>query len=979
MKKQAFLSLIFILHFCITGIAQQPVWQRIGIDEGLPDPNVTALAKSADGRLFVGTAIGLFSYDGFSFTRIEFQSKPAVNPYINSLIISNNKLYIGSRDAISSMNLSNNSIETFYNPLNAPGGIIELTSEAGKVYAITNNGIMVFNETGNLKNFTHIKGLYYRHLRADTNGILHAYLFRKMIVDAGKTSTITLFSDPGILDAYWWKKENVWLIAKPDGIYSLSVDYRIFKKTDLNVKININENKWFYDDHAGNIWLQCAGYFAKLTSLNEKNPGIFYNEPDNPFSFTSNTAQAFCTEPNGKLWVGGDGTGLSFLDPVAAEIQFIANEKFNLQHFWTFRYEPENSALYCGTTSGLLIATYDGSQIRDHHVYAPPGKNRFSVNAVVPLNQDEYILSVYREGFWKFDRNSKKLTELKNVNERTGIKFVYGIREISGDRLILLTQYNAFILDKKSLKTEVFKQPVFHNYSVFAIIENTNGDYLIGGGFGLQTFGTDLNQTGYFCKDSTEGLSSNVIFDILESSPGNYFLATMGGGLVFYDEAKSKFRKISLTTDPENIFGITKPDPQHLLLTTSNGLNLLNIDNGKSVVINKSNFLPFNDFNQSALYCGSGMTIAGGEKGAILIKTDSVRSMFHKFNRIVVRSGNTITDNLILNPGQHSFELKLSLNDIVPSKKLRFAYRIKGIDDDFQLLPYGQNTLIYNFLPPGEYSLEVRLIDETNLVNAIPATVYIKVKPFFYQTLWFRILALLLFTGIIFLIVRYFALLRLRWKVNKLDAERKVMLERARISRELHDNLGSQLTYMISGLETTELLLKRNNLEKTTQNLEKMQTAARDTMQQLRDSIWALKPGSMTFLSLIAEFEKWLFRITEPSDTLQVNLKKPDCEDFIIEPTHGLNIYRILQEAVHNSVKYSGASELNCVFSCEKNLVVMRISDNGKGFNQTQSGGNGLGTMKHRAGEVKADLQIITSAGTGCIIQLILDKNTLNG
>ena len=165
--------------------SQQALWQRIGLDNGLPDPNVTALAKSADGRLFVGTAIGLFSYDGFSFTKIEFQSNRAVNPYINTLLLSNNKLYIGSRDALSCMNLRNNSIETLYTPLNAPGGIIELASETGNVFAITNNGIMVFDESGNLRNFRHIKGFYYRNLRAGKNGILHAFLMRKMIIDAG--------------------------------------------------------------------------------------------------------------------------------------------------------------------------------------------------------------------------------------------------------------------------------------------------------------------------------------------------------------------------------------------------------------------------------------------------------------------------------------------------------------------------------------------------------------------------------------------------------------------------------------------------------------------------------------------------------------------------------------------------------------------------------------------------------------------------
>lgn len=220
-------------------------------------------------------------------------------------------------------------------------------------------------------------------------------------------------------------------------------------------------------------------------------------------------------------------------------------------------------------------------------------------------------------------------------------------------------------------------------------------------------------------------------------------------------------------------------------------------------------------------------------------------------------------------------------------------------------------------------------------------------------------------------------MLRLRWKLNKMDAERKIMLERSRISRELHDNLGSQLTYLISGLETTDLLLKRNEIGRTTHNLENLQQTARESMQQLRDSIWALNPGVMTLQSLANQFEKWLLKITEPFEQIHSSFTFQDAEDQDIDPITGLNIFRIMQEAVHNVLKHAGATQLTTSMMCDDDTLAIIISDNGKGMDQKRATGTGLASMKQRAALLKAELTIETSAEGGTKLMLRLAKNRL--
>lgn len=984
MVRLRYLLIVVVFGLGVQTLAQQPVWQNIGIEQGLPDPNITAIAKASDGKLYIGTAIGLFSYDGYSFQKVELSPHKKINPYINSLLSDGNALFVGARDALIRLDLSTHKTSIVFNPLNSIGGVIDLYFNANKskLFSMCHGGILILKISSN--DMQVVDSVFNRtisKLRILPNDEIQAFCSDKRFISLGRQTESILFQDKGILDACWWEKEQAWLIVKSDGLYLLDSEFKSITKLDLPIPINPIENRWLYPDQNGCWWIQAAGRFAYLRSAREKSIEFFENEPGNPYSFTSNTAQAFFTEPSGKRWAGGDGTGLCYLAPGISKIWFLTNQQAGAQHFWCFRYEKPGRKLLCGTTSGLLEGTLENDRYINRKLYKPAGYDRFSVNAIVDLNAEEYLLSVFKAGFWTFNKLSKQFKQLTKINKEIGSLFVFGIKEVSGNRLALCTQNSAFLLDKKTLKLTRFIQPVFHNYSIYTVIEDSRKQFLMAGGFGLQIFNAQLSQEQYFSKkdNSAGSLPGNVIFDLMEISNHNYLLATMGAGLCLFRESDNTFHPVKLLTNPDNIFGIMQADDHTFILTTSNGLCRYGLLTGESVLLNKANFLPFNDFNQSAFYHDAEFTIMGGEKGMLLIHSEELIRVFNLSSEIIVRNEGKNIESLLLEPGEHNLHLELSLFDIVPLAKKKFRYRIAGLDNDWQTLPAGQNILTYNYLPPGKYSLEVELEDETGLYKTRRKSVVVEVKPYFYQAVWFRLLAFLLIIAGIFVVVRYFALMRLRWKLNRMDAERKIMLERSRISRELHDNLGSQLTYMISGLETTDLLLKRNKIDKTALNLEKLQLAARESMQQLRDSIWALNPGSMTFYSLMAQYEKWLKRVTEPFGHLQCSFSKPDIPDFTIDPLIGLNIFRIMQEAVHNVLKHSGATELKTTMLCDETFLTIQVSDNGKGMSPKTEAGTGLSSMMQRAGSMKAELSIRNNAGGGTKVFLKIDKNTLKG
>lgn len=974
----SFLALVF----SVCSYAQQVAWVNIGLKHELPDPNITALFQ-AQGQLYLGTSVGLFIFDGFSFTKVELDSTSKLNPYVFSMVSNGKYLFVGMRNGLARVELQSLKADVVMHDFMAIGGAskLALNQDSSKILVRTAKGWLKFWCKSDP--FIPIDTLVFDSepalLRFNGNDY-QGFGYNSCFFNFTKKSQTLLKCDATILDAAWWSQINKWLLVKPDGLYVYEPISQNVQKLKFSPQFDKVETNWLYTDFQKGFWIKSITGFYYLKSPETSHIEYFSNEAGNPYSFISNTAQSFYSDDNGTLWVGGDGTGLAYLPTSAQKLNYLTNESFGSAHFWCFKVDQSAELFFAGTTNGLLMAKLIDNRLINGAMYKPKGYQQFSVNAIASLSQDEYLLSVYKAGFWFFNRKTKAFKPFHAVNRKIENLFVYGIEDM-GSELALYTKQHVLLLNRRSGLMSKFKLIDNHSFSVFKVLRNSDNQYLVAGGFGLQVFDSLKNRVAYYSSQISQlkAPPSEVIFDIKEIGSGKYLLATMGAGLCEFNIRSESFRRIDLVLKPENIFGIVEVGKLRYLISTSKGLCLFDYNSGVSIILNKSNILPFNDFNQSAFYKDGSKVFFGGENGAIIFDLHDLDTLFSEKVQILARHRYAIVHKLIVLPTEHSVQLRLSFNKILPTSKLRFKYQIRGIDTDWQYLPYGQNVLTYNYLPPGEYVLQVDLIDETNFIHADPLLLTIVVQPHFYETLWFKLLGFILITFVLFLFIRKFTLIKLRWKLERMDAERKVMIERSRISRELHDNLGSQLTYMISGLETTELLHKRNQTEKTAQNIEKLQLAARETMQHLRDSIWALHPGKMSINSLVAQFEKWANRILDNEREIEFVFQRPQGIDFEIDPLVGLNLFRIMQEATNNSIKHSYATQIECVISVKDDWLEVAVRDNGRGFELGESPGTGTSTMQLRAASINATLYIESSIGNGTRVELKIHRNRLKG
>lgn len=190
--------------------------------------------------------------------------------------------------------------------------------------------------------------------------------------------------------------------------------------------------------------------------------------------------------------------------------------------------------------------------------------------------------------------------------------------------------------------------------------------------------------------------------------------------------------------------------------------------------------------------------------------------------------------------------------------------------------------------------------------------------------------------------------------------------ERLRISRDLHDNLGAELT-IIGGSLAQKVATADSPAEKAA--LEAIRQSARQAMAQLRETIWAIRYEQFTIQDLADKIADFASRAT----TLPLYISLPQ-ELLHLSPSQTLNLFRIAQEAITNTTKYANATslELSFEYTTDQKLV-MCIADNGIGFDpQTQRPGNGLENMKARAIELGGEWRLDSHLSTGVRITVVI-------
>ncbi|MCF6459818.1 sensor histidine kinase [Clostridium sp. Cult3] len=201
--------------------------------------------------------------------------------------------------------------------------------------------------------------------------------------------------------------------------------------------------------------------------------------------------------------------------------------------------------------------------------------------------------------------------------------------------------------------------------------------------------------------------------------------------------------------------------------------------------------------------------------------------------------------------------------------------------------------------------------------------------------------------------------------------------ERQRLARDIHDGPAQSMANIIVKTELCERLMDIDQ-KRSKKELQNLKAVVKDTLKDIREIIFDLRPMSLDDLGLIPTLEKYIYDFSVDTQ-IETNLDIMGSE-YKLEPAIEIAIFRIIQESLNNINKHSKATNAKVIIEFTRERVNLSIMDNGIGFNiqevdklhSTTTGGFGLMNIRERVELLDGKLQIKTSPGTGTKLNIYI-------
>jgi signal transduction histidine kinase len=333
--------------------------------------------------------------------------------------------------------------------------------------------------------------------------------------------------------------------------------------------------------------------------------------------------------------------------------------------------------------------------------------------------------------------------------------------------------------------------------------------------------------------------------------------------------------------------------------------------------------------------------------------------------RSISELGESEVRGLEFGAGENQIEIDFFGLSFSAGGGLRYQYKFEGADDDWSA-PTDQRTVAAS-LSPGAYRFLVRAVSPDGSVTPNPATISFTILPPIWQRWWFLTLAAIAIGSTVYLIERY-------------RVARAIELERVRtrIATDLHDDIGASLSQIAIMSEVVSQRVDQDDA-KVNEPLQIIAGTSREMVDAMSDIVWAINPKRDHLSDLTQRMRRFASDILSARE-IDFRFHLPDAEEKNIRLGTDLRreVYLIFKESVNNLVKYSECTDAELEFKVIGDLLLIRISDNGKGFdpeaasdgNHDGMGGHGLASMRRRAAALGGNFEIKSEKGAGTTVQL---------
>jgi signal transduction histidine kinase/ligand-binding sensor domain-containing protein len=329
-------------------------------------------------------------------------------------------------------------------------------------------------------------------------------------------------------------------------------------------------------------------------------------------------------------------------------------------------------------------------------------------------------------------------------------------------------------------------------------------------------------------------------------------------------------------------------------------------------------------------------------------------------------------------PGRKRYEFRYTA---LSFEATRFRYQIEGFDPDW-IEAGTKRTVQYSRLPAGNYRFRVIACDDKGVWNQKGAVFAFTVQPYFYEQRWFLVLATVLALGSVALFVKSIAAKKYRRELARLEQQHAIERDRARIAKDIHDDIGAGLTQITLLSE-----LARREKDRTTTHLDRISDSARELTRAMDEIVWAVDPQHDTFTGLmdyISAYAEDFLRVAGIRCRMDLPTVLPEIR---IDAELRYNLFLALKETLNNIVKHAHATEVWLRLEIKRDSFSLIVEDNGQGLNATGSAssiggdrissGSGLSNLDKRLSSVGGRCRIESRPGRGTRVEMTIQSSEM--
>ena len=967
-------SLIRIILFLCINFIHFPLYgyyfKNIGVKDGLSQPSILSIHQDELGRMWFGTLQGLSIYDGNEMITLKGGEERFDNYIKNNTIYrivedSNHNIFLRADNSLVCYKLTEDRFQCI-----RERDINAVNSIGGKIYIAAKDSILEWNEGDNRWDF-------FKKIEISSGRISSIFCNRSsewyIVTSKGcykeyKNGLWKCILDiPSIEMLYESKDGSIWMATRSNGLYQFDNDIcvnHIVNNPGTANSLCSNDVRVVTEDQSGNLWIGTREglnkYSISTGNIESYASGGFSGDMKHSSIF------ALYLDKEGGLWVGTYYGGVSVFSPESRIFKYYPANKERSDclnfPFVSGIVKDKRDDLWICTDGGGLNYMNHKTEIFRHLSTKDSGLVADNMKSICyDKNKDKLYIGTYLSGLIAYDIPSGKFTKcFKSPKDRMlhhTVTHVY----MYGDKIVFSSSDGIYVFNEKT--NEVTPLLCIKGVLAFVIDQSDQIWAIYNKNIVCMKIGVPDSMKRY--QSSDFGIKHNVLLCICETSNGEIYVGTEGGGMLGYNAKEDTFQiynsKNSLILD-DYCFNCISLDERFMIIMCSNGLSFFDTKEKRVKYSISGKKLPVSSFGvDNGLYVSENKDIyAGSLEGLAAFSVDNLKNSANKkslyLSKLFVNNAlmlpndsNKIlkriisyTDKIVLKHNQNNLEFTFSDNDFYYSIFPTFyEYKLDGLDKKW--IKTNGHHITYTNIPPGNYTLHIR---ENNIYGneqdeGISLDIVVKLP--WWNTWWAWLIYFIIVLSILFIIAKE-KITSFKFKLL-LDNEKREKENIEKINRfklDFFTNVSHELRTPLT-LITTQIELLLSNSKDISKpvydKILKLHKHASDMRNQISELLDFHKLDqkqmrlSVQEKNLIPFLDEVYLSFKEQAEAHNIKyLFTTSCESAFCW-FDSVQLRKVFSNLISNALKFTndnGSVELSLIKNNE--MFIIRLIDNGIGI-----------------------------------------------